>query len=319
MERGIGAITYKRVGILVNPVAGNGFAKQYYPLVYEKLKTGGVKEILVEETKRPMEGSEIARRFVEAGCELIVIVGGDGTINEVIQDIDVVKEVSIGVVPAGSGNDFVKTLGFNERFSEKDWQAFLFHSFPVKVDVGVALIDNSVKRFFLNGIGVGFDSLVAEKVKNSKLKWLKGKFKYFWYVLKELVKYKAKRLKIYIKEKVMELRSFLVTIGIGRSFGGGFKLLPNAIINDGLLDVCIVRDVKILKRFAKIISVLEGTHITDKDVNYFKGTGFKLELEEKHPIHLDGEVLYSKSLEINLVPRSLKVLINPLNSPAVEL
>jgi YegS/Rv2252/BmrU family lipid kinase len=216
------------------------------------------------------------------------------------------KDVVIGVIPAGTGNDFIQVTGFPDRFSEKDW-AILFEKNKIGMDAG------SVNgMIFLNGMGLGFDAQVAAENYTGPGKVKKGgKHKYIWHIVKTILFFREKRMKVTSGPSTTETDCFINTISIGRRFAGGFFLTPKAIANDGLLDVCSIKKLNLFQRFRIFLKVPKGEHINDKKVIYYQTSGLEIEFPEKVPFHVDGELNFSKYFKVSILPEALNIIYNP--------
>ena len=293
---------------IINPVAGNGFAKNYTEKVKEIIEDKTLNAEIVY-TERKGHATEITKDFVENGFDHVIAVGGDGTFNEVAQFLVGVQNVVFGVVPAGTGNDFIAVLGFSERFTSPDWDILLEKN-AIKMDVG-----KCNDKYFLNGMGLGFDAQVAAENYKSDLKKdvKKGsKSKYLWHIIKTLVTYKELDMTVTIDGKGTRSKSFLNTISNGRRIAGGLFLTPDAIVNDGMLDVCLIRELKFFARIKELLHVMKQTHVEDEVVNYFQTKKLLFEFENEVPAHLDGELYFNSRFEISTVPASLNIIYNPI-------
>jgi diacylglycerol kinase (ATP) len=290
---------------IVNPIAGNGFGKTMIPVIEEKLKKYGIDgEIIV--TERSGHAVELSKSCYEKGYRYIIGVGGDGTMNEIARPLINKKYVVIGTIPAGSGNDFIQILGFPDRFGEDDWNV-LFSKSIITMDVGTV---NGM--IFLNGMGLGFDAQVAAENYTEPGKVKKGgKHKYLWHIIKTILFFREKHMTVTSGMNKSETDCFINTISIGRRFAGGFLLTPQAIANDGLLDVCSIKRLNLLQRFRIFIKVPKGEHINDKKVIYYQTTGLEIEFSEKVPFHVDGELNFSKNFKVDILPKALNILYNP--------
>jgi diacylglycerol kinase (ATP) len=290
---------------IVNPVAGNGFGRTVIPVVREMVKKYGVEAELIL-TEKYGHAAVIAGEYIEKGFNYIIGVGGDGTMNEIARSVINRKEVVIGIIPAGTGNDFIQILGFPGRFEEKDWEIF-FKKNTISMDVGQV---NGM--IFLNGMGLGFDAQVAAEnyIEPGKVK-KGGAHKYIWHILKTLLFFKEKKMTVNNKNGNVETDCFINTISIGRRFAGSFFLTPEAIANDGLLDVCMINRLNLFQRFRILLKVPSGSHITDKKVNYYKTPDIDLEFSEIVPFHVDGELNFSKTFNVNILPGALNIIYNP--------
>lgn len=290
---------------IVNPIAGNGFGKIMVPKIEEKIKEYNIDGEVVL-TERSGHASDLSSLYCERGFRYIIGVGGDGTMNEIARPLINKKDVAIGTIPAGTGNDFIQILGFPDRFTENDWN-ILFKKNIIAMDAGTV---NSM--IFLNGMGLGFDAQVAAENYTEPGKVKKGgKRKYLWHIVKTILVFREKHMTVTSGMNKSETDCFINTISIGRRFAGGFLLTPQAIANDGLLDVCSIKRLNLFQRFRIFLKVPKGEHITDKRVNYYQTTGLKIEFPEKVPFHVDGELNFSKDFEVSILPKALNILYNP--------
>jgi diacylglycerol kinase (ATP) len=290
---------------IINPVAGNGFAKTIIPKLEEMIKKHGVEAEIVH-TARSGHASELSQTYYERGFRYIIGVGGDGTINEIARPLTGKKDVITGIIPAGTGNDFIQITGFPDRFAEKDWDTFFKHEI-MSMDVG-----NVNGMIFLNGMGLGFDAQVAAENYTEPGKVKKGgKYKYIWHIIKTLLFFREKRMTVYTSTGNYETDCFINTIAIGRRFAGGFLLTPKAIANDGLLDVCMIKRLSLAERFSILLKVPEGKHTSDKIVNYYQTPGISLEFTEVVPFHVDGELNFAKKFDVSIMPGGLNTIYNP--------
>ena len=290
---------------IINPVAGNGFGKTIVPEIREMIKKYNIDAELVF-TERHGHATDIAREYLEKGFKYIIGVGGDGTLNEIARPLINKNEITIGIIPAGTGNDFIQILGFSGRFEEKDWEIF-FNKNVISMDVG-----HVNGMIFLNGMGLGFDAQVAAENYTEPGKVKKGgKHKYIWHIVKTLLFFREKRMIVNSEGKKHETDCFINTISIGRRFAGGFFLTPRAIANDGLLDVCMISKLNLLQRFRLLLKVPSGTHIAEKKVNYYQTSGIDLEFNKEVPFHVDGELNFSKKYTVSILPAALNTIYNP--------
>jgi diacylglycerol kinase (ATP) len=290
---------------IINPIAGNGYAKTIVPKLEEMINKHNISAEL-SYTEKSGHATELSAKFLQRGFSHIIGVGGDGTINEVSRPLINNKNVIAGLIPAGTGNDFIQILGFPDRFGEKEWDMF-FDANIISMDVG-----SCNGMMFLNGMGLGFDAQVASEnyVEPGKVK-KGGKHKYIWHIVKTLLFFREKRMTMITGSGMKETDCFINTVAIGRRFAGGFFLTPKAIANDGLLDVCMIKKLTLLQRFSILLKVPEGKHISDKKVNYYQTSGLRLEFSEEVPFHVDGELYFSKKFDVSILPSALNTIYNP--------
>lgn len=289
---------------IVNPIAGNGYGETILPELKAKIKHFDIDAEVVL-TERPGHAPELSADFLARGFKYIIAVGGDGTMNEVGAPLIGEKGVITGIVPAGTGNDFIQILGFPDRFTDKDWETFFSKSIS-PLDVGTC---NRIP--FFNGLGLGFDGVVAAKnyVAPGKTK-RGGKIKYVWMILSTLLLFKEKMAVIESNGKRDETKCFMNTIGIGRRHAGAFYVTPKAIGNDGLLNVCLIRELNLLERLKIFMMVPKGTHLNDKNVHYYTTDKLTLEFTEEVPFHVDGEVHFATRYEVRIHPNAVRMIYN---------
>ena len=298
----------KKWAFIVNPVAGNDFASEYLGVLNQKVSEQGITAEIAM-TGKQGDATTLAEDFATRGFDYVIGVGGDGTMNEIATALLGHPQVVTGLIPAGTGNDFIQILGFPDRFSDRDWEIF-FRGETIQMDVGTV---NG--QPFLNGMGLGFDAEVAARNYRSPDEVKKGgKGKYLRHILTTLFFYREKRMIVKTLEGEFTADCFMQTVSIGRRFAGGFFLTPKAIANDGLLDVCSISRLSLFHRLRVLTMVPKGTHIKDKRIHYFQTHGLRLSFPVRMPYHRDGELGYGQEFEISLIPKALTIIYNPEGS-----
>jgi len=289
---------------IVNPIAGNGYGKTIVPKLKEMLLKHNVDAEIVF-TERNGHATELSAQYLENGFRYIIAVGGDGTFNEVARSLIDKENVTTGLIPAGTGNDFIQILGFPNRFADNDWDVF-FNCNTIGLDAG-----SCNGMIFFNGMGLGFDAQVAAENYTEPGKVKRGsKYKYIWHIVKTLIFFREKRMTVITSAGRHETDCFINTIAIGRRFAGGFFLTPKAIANDGLMDVCMIKKLSLAERFSILLKVPKGVHTTDKRVNYYQTRGITLEFPEVVPFHVDGELNFSDKFDVTVVPKAINIIYN---------
>jgi YegS/Rv2252/BmrU family lipid kinase len=293
-----------RWGFIVNPIAGNGDGKRILPELKEQMARNDIRGDIAL-TERPGHATELAATFADEGCDCIIAVGGDGTMNEVGKALLDRKNIITGIIPAGTGNDFVQILGFPDRFEEVHWETF-FKMPVISMDYGTC---NGIP--FLNGMGLGFDAEVAAKnyVAPGETK-MGGKGKYLRAILGTLFFYREHTVSITMNGTTTETPCFINTISNGRRYAGGFYLTPLAIANDGLLDVCMIKKLGLLKRLDILLKVPKGAHVNDKKVNYSTSDHVVVDFGQEVPFHVDGEVYYASKFDVQIHPGKIPIIYN---------
>lgn len=289
--------------IIINPAAGKG-AGQKSEQQLLKLCKEHFGEFQLHKTEAPGHAAEIAKKSSSKNS-IIIAVGGDGTVHDVVNGM-VESEATLGIIPLGSGNDFVKML--NLPLDIKSAIEVIQKNKTMMTDVGKVN-----ERFFPNGIGMGFDAVVVMEA--LKRKYAKGFLIYLFSVFRAMRYYQNHKITLHLNGTVEIRDIFMINVGNGKVLGGGFRLTPAAEIDDGQLDVCLFNPLskgEILRHLPKAIS---GKHIYLPQVEMHKTTKLIIESEDGIPIHADGELLSSnlKRVEIQVVPKSLRVIHNLQN------
>ncbi len=294
-------------GFVVNPIAGNGFAATCEATAREMMRRHGVSgEVAL--TRAKGHATELAASFVERGFAFVVGVGGDGTMSETAQPLVGHPEVSFGVVSAGTGNDFVHMLGFPDRFTDAEW-ATLFAANAVSMDVG-----RCNGRYFLNGMGLGVDAQIAYEnyhMEDGGEVRKGSKSKYMWHIVKNILLYREKPMRLTMGGQTVEKKSFLNTIANGRRLAGGLHVTPRAVANDGLLDICMTDPMAVPARFGLFSAIKRQAHLGLACIQYNQTDKAIFDYGREVPAHLDGEVIFARRFEVDLLPASLRVIIDP--------
>lgn len=289
-----------RYKLIANPAAGRGRSREAVLAVAESFKRKGAAFDL-ELTTGPQQAAEIARRSL-ADFDVIVAVGGDGTVNELLPAMSFSGR-PLGIIPAGSGNDLIKSLGIPKDL-EKAVSVVLAGRTRV-VDVG-----RINGRYFANGVGIGFDAAVnraSYEIDHSR----RGLRLYLCALARTLGRFDPVPAIITMNGETIGGELFLLTVGNGTTVCGGFRLTPHARVDDGLLDVTLVRPLSVPKLLWHLPKVFRGT--IDRARRYARlerTTQLRVESSVTLPVHVDGEIFEAGSgpLHIEVVPKALTVI-----------
>ena len=299
------------ITVILNPKAGQGAALKLVGFLRQAFERRNVRYQLMM-TSAPGHATDLAR---SARGSVVVAVGGDGTINEVVNGL-AGTEKHLGIIPAGSGNDFIKSVHipanpslalerlFLERITGVDIGTVECHENWPSMSGGLP----SSKRCFLNGVGVGFDAEVAAKT--AEIRFLTGIPLYLLAVLKTLGPYRSPEFEIQVDDYQERGRKLLVAIGNGVCAGGGFYLTPDARVDDGQFDVCLVADIPIRKILRLMPRVMRGKHQGVRYVNFIRGREITLASQDRFYVHADGEIVGRKvqRVKIGMLGRKLSVI-----------
>ena len=290
--------------VIVNPAAGRGGIRAKIPSLLETFRARGVTRFF--ETSRAGDEETLTLRAIDEGANTIVAVGGDGTCGRIAEAIIRSRSrCTLAVMPAGTGNDFAKTLGV-EKFSPEQIADLVRRCRETRIDVGAA-----AGHFFLNSCGFGFDASVLEA--SNGIKWLKGDAVYIYAALRQLFGYRGMEVRTSGVGGVARERMLMVTVSNGRWLGGAFKIAPRASVTDGRLDVCFIRDAGVVRRLKLFAGAMRGSHLEMPSVTSAVVSQLSLTFAAPPLMEMDGElrVATSKTLELKCVPRALAVLAAP--------
>lgn len=292
----------RRALIIFNPTAGRGRASKSWPQIEEALEAslGGSMEVAT--TEGPGHATELAAKASGNGFNMVLACGGDGTIHEVINGLGGQNgSPPLAIVPAGTGNDFARTLGI--PLDSVKAASGLARPRLTHIDLGKV-----GDRYFANVGGVGFDAEVAAEV-NKAGRLLRGAVPYVWAVLKKLFTYSATDLTVYLDDERLDRRALLVAVGVASYYGGGMKILPGADVQDGLLDVCIAGDVSKLATVVLLPKLFSGSHIHHPKIEMRRARTVRVEGPEHLHVHTDGEVIGHLPITFSSVHRGLALAL----------
>jgi YegS/Rv2252/BmrU family lipid kinase len=302
-----------RYQIIVNPISGRGTGGQSIPQIESLLNEHGLDFELVQ-TERPWHAAELARQAAEAGFDVVVAGGGDGTVNEVINGLMQAKAAGLaipamGVLTVGRGNDF----GFSMNIPATRVQACQVLAADQRRKIDIGLVKGGLYpegRYFGNGVGIGFDAVVGFEA--LKMKRLHGFISYLAAALKTIYLYfQAPQVTIQLEDAVIELPALMVSVMNGRRMGGGFMMAPESIPDDGKLDLCLVRQVSRPQMFALIARFLQGTQYDHPAVQGRRVSQLTVSTQQGVlPAHSDGETLCTdgQQLVIKLLAQQIELV-----------
>ena len=237
-----------------------------------------------------------------ANYSAALIFGGDGTVHRHLPQLHQYKTPAL-VVPTGSGNDFAKALGIrNVDIALRAWQQFCAEGKSVKdIDLGV-IRSGGRETFFCCVAGIGMDAEANARA-NRMPPWIKSRGGYVVAALESLIAFKPAEMTIIAEEREIRQSAFFIAVGNARSYGGGMKVTPQATLDDGLLDVCLVSKMNKLKLLCWVPTIFFGEHLRLKQVEYFKTSQIAIDAERKLDIYADGEYAAQTPVEIGLIRR----------------
>lgn len=299
---------------ILNPMSGKNLkkAKKSVKAMTDKIRSACQKRQLsyrIYYTTTVGDATEYVSSMVNSSQDRqrFICVGGDGTINEIINSTTSSPNVEFGVIPHGSGNDFVKNFTHTELFSDIDAQ---IDGEPVSLDL---IKCNDI--YCANMVNIGFDcSVVKEAQRLKKLKLVTPGLSYIGGVVVALFKkYGTKMRLIFDDGEVIDSTLLLTAIGNGKFCGGGFNSAPEALLDDGLMDIAIIKRVSRLTFISLVGSYKKGTYLTNKKaqkyIKYKRVSHFKMEFNDPVPICIDGEIKGAKNMDFSVIRNAFNFVI----------
>lgn len=293
--------------LIINPSSGRELASEAAGTLEARIRKeyGGVQ---VVRTGGDGDAREGARAAAAAGCTRIFVAGGDGTVNEALNgvvDADALGRVRLGIVPMGTGNDFATGLGIPPGVD--DALAVLLEERELKVDVGVV---NG--RHFLNTSGGGYIAEVSVAV-TPQLKTIAGRMAYLIGGAQALIEYEPLRATVTAEPGEVRLGLGLYAFAVcnSRLIGGGRLIAPEALVDDGLLDLCLIEDMTAVEFVALGRKVADGDHIDDPRVRYIQASAIRIQFDREALINTDGEAFDASACEYSVLHRAATFFAGP--------
>jgi diacylglycerol kinase (ATP) len=297
-----------KLGIVLNPTAGRGRAKNIEKSLVEFLR---VRKIVfqLEKTKGTFHATILASQMCRE-FDIIVAVGGDGTVNEVATGM-VGSTASLAIFPIGSGNDFNRIIGIPKKLNLAI--DAIISGTKKLFDLGRVKIQNSLYipqiKYFLNTLGIGIDAEIAKETKS--IKYLRGLPLYILAAIKALSTYSPTEITIYDDSTTRTEKAYLLCAGNGIYEGGGFKMLPNANPSDSKLNICLIRKMPVWKSISVVPKIIKGTHGDHKMISLWESKILRISSNKPFIIHGDGEIFEEKAIEatIDLIPKAINIIV----------
>ncbi len=298
--------------VIINPVSGRNKGRKLWHKIKPLLAEGGiVYEFAL--TEFVDHASSITKQAAISGIRNFLIIGGDGTANDVINGIcnsDIpIDTCTVAMLPAGTGNDWVRTIG--KYSSLNNIAKSIQNKKTCSHDVGICIYnknDTEHKRYFINIVGLGFEGHVAKRLFEEKSIFRGTKLQYQIAILRSLFVYKHTEMKVTVDGISSDITTLSIAAGIGKFNGGGLKQLPNSKFDDGLLDMTLIGNMSKLKMVLSLPKLQSGAHIKMKEVKTFRGKEIKIESTPYVFIDADGEYLGTTPIALSISDKKLNIL-----------
>jgi YegS/Rv2252/BmrU family lipid kinase len=298
---------------IVNPNAGNGKGKRDWERISGLFEKENI-PVYSQYTLKKGHAIDSARKAINTGFRKIISVGGDGTLNEVVngiftQDYCSPGEITIGMVPVGTGNDWGRMFGiplvYEGAVNVIRENKVLLH------DIGVVNYKSGTEqhtRYFINIAGLGFESTVVSKTNKQKDKGRSSQALYFYNLLSSLISFRNIKTDIIIDGVRKTNIVFSINVGNGRYCGGGMRQTPDARPDDGLLDITVIREMGRIEIIKNLKLLYDGTILSHPKIDGYRSTNLRVESEYPLYLEADGESLGHTPVEFSIIPAAVNVV-----------
>ena len=299
--------------VIVNPNAGNGNGKKDWNRISSLL----LREDLQSEvkfTERKSQAIVFAREGINAGFRKIITVGGDGTLNEVVNGVFLNSvcnpgDVSLALIPVGTGNDWGRMFGIPLDYEKA--VKIICNNKVLTHDIGlISYYDKNEekKRYFINIAGLGFESVVVRRTNFQKDKGRGGKLIYFYSLLMSLFSYRNTKAQLIIDGKKIFADVFSINVGNGKYCGGGMRQTPNALPDDGFLDLTVINGMGKFEIIRNLKILYDGTILSHPKVDGYRCKSLKVSSESLLYAEADGESLGHTPVEFSIIPAGINIV-----------
>jgi YegS/Rv2252/BmrU family lipid kinase len=308
--------------VIVNPNAGHGQGSKDWKKIESILHAFNI-EFQPHFTQSRHHAIDISANAIEQGFRKILIVGGDGTMNEVVNGCFLQKacpttHITLAIITVGTGNDWGRLFGIPLDYEGaikviKEGQIHL-------QDTGIVSYYHGVRkesRYFINIAGLGFDAVVVKRTNLQKDRGKSGKALYLWNLLRSLLFYRHTEVEVIIDGNIIKNKIFTISLGIGKYSGGGMMQTPNAVTDDGLFDITIVNKIRKGDIILSLKMLYDGSLYNHPKISGYTGKHILIDSDPLIHVEADGESLGHSPIEFNIIPKSINVIVNAEKTNAI--
>jgi diacylglycerol kinase (ATP) len=304
-----------KVHVIVNPFSARGQTEKKWATIQAAIKAH-FREFKYVFTEKPRQATEIARRLIKDGFDLIIGVGGDGTLNEISNGFfsdysgrAINQDAALGIIPSGTGSDFIRFMKVPREFEKS--AALIKNSKNKKIDIGKITYSgaNAREQYFINVADFGLGAEVIKKVSNVQAS-RRGALTYYRGLLSTLMNYRSKTVALTIDGQRQLQGEYLIgAVANGRIFGGGMIIAPQAEPDDGYFDLVLIEDMKKLEIISNSRLLYAGTIAKNPKVIFIKARNIKVQSAEEVYTEFDGEMGEKLPAEFSIIEKALNFRI----------
>ncbi len=300
--------------VIVNPNAGKRKGEKDWHEIAAQLKAAGIAFVHAF-TEHRGHAVVLTRKYIENGYHNIIVVGGDGTLNEVVNGIFTqqfmpTNKITLAMIPVGTGNDWCRMFNIPGDYKQAiklitQKKIFVQDTGSIKY---ISSKDSETTRYFINMAGMGFDALVAKKTNKQKEMGKSNPLSYVINIFSSLFSYTNTKVTILLDNEKVKSDVFSMSVGICQYNGGGMKQAPGALPDDGLFDLTLIKPIGKFKIIRNIIKLFDGSFTTMPEVSTYRSSKIIIHSEPKMYMEADGESLGHTPFVFNILKQSLNVV-----------
>ncbi len=303
--------------LIINPKAGNGRALLDFPLISKLLHDNGI-YCDPHFTDHKYQAVEYTVKAINEGYRKIIVIGGDGTLHEVVNGLFIQqsvppKEILLGAIGMGVGSDWLRTFGF-----EDGHYADMVHAIKegrsMLQDVGIVSYEEShyrQTRYMIGAAGTGFEAEVVRRFSHRIMKRNRNQWSYLWCIIKSFFRYKHTGAKIYLDDRLIyKGLIFNAAVGVCKFNSGGLQQLPNAIVDDGLLDMTIIRPLHFWHILFRISALFNGNIYSIGHTRHYRGEKIRIESIPDMRVQVDGELFGGTPIEFSTLHKAIQIVVS---------
>ena len=282
--------------LAINPISGRGRARRQAKVASGYFQSRGIDVLEIEGESLQDFREKLLNALDELDVSGVIAFGGDGFIHEIIQHITP-RQIALGVIPCGTGNDFARSIGIFKLPLMRQLE-LIEQGVATQIDLG-----RVEEKWFAAILSSGFDALVNDRA--NTMRWPRGRMRYNIAMVEKLIALRPHNYRIRVDENYMDVQATLVTVANGPSYGGGMNVCPDASITDGLFDVMVLGEVSRIELLKVFPKVYRGAHVGHPAVTFYKCS--EVEIQGSGSSFADGEPLAQLPLKAQCVSAALKV------------
>jgi YegS/Rv2252/BmrU family lipid kinase len=299
--------------VIVNPNAGNGKGKKDWDKISSLLRKYSISfNAIFTESKN--HAIKLSAESIASGYRKIISVGGDGTLNEIVNGIFMQEhcptaDITLALIPVGTGNDWGRM--FNIPLLYESAVKIISEGKQMLHDIGKISYYNGNEngiRYFINIAGLGFEAVVVKRTNTQKDKGRSNKAIYFYNLLMSLISYKNTEAELIIEDQIFKSKIFSINVGNGRYCGGGMRQTPEALPDDGQLDITVINEMGRIEIIRNLTILYDGTILSHPKVDGYRTTRLQVKSKSLLFAEADGESLGHTPVEFTIIPRGINIV-----------